>query len=150
MIDLAALTTVLDTDPRYDTKVRSGHGSGLLALLNAPEPGQTTFRSDVSVDEIKEAIGDGIRTLTAVKLQQLRFLVVDQGTGIDFTKAAIRTELREIFTGNTAVLGRLRDAVSRQKTFADSFGDEPITKEHLRQVLPQISKSYLAQYLARP
>lgn len=145
-IDFAALKTALETDPRYDTAVRAGKNRELLALLDQEEAGQTVFKS-VPVDEVREAIGDGVRGLTAAQIQVLRLFVSEQGE-VDFRKAATRAEIREIFTGNTTVLGRLQAVATRTRTYGEAFGGT-VALHDLWVVLKQIPKSYMATYIAR-
>ncbi len=144
-VDLDALRVELGTNPRYDAAVRSGKNRDLLVLLNEDEPAQTTFRI-VPANEVREAIGDGIRGLTAVQIQALRLFVGEDG--VDFTKKAIRDEIREIFSGNASALARLQAVAIRPKTYGEAFGGV-ITLRNLWATLKDIPKSYMAQYFAR-
>ena len=146
-IDLVALETALETDPRYDVAVRAGKNRDLLALLNEAETGQTVFQA-VAKDDVLEAIGDGVRSRTAAQIEALRLYT--SGEQVDFRKPAIRTELQEIFTGNQPVQDRLRALATRTPSYGEAFGEgSEVTLSDLWKVLPQIPKSYMAQYLAR-
>ncbi len=144
-IDLVALETALETDPRYDVAVRAGKNRNLLALLNEAETGQTVFQA-VAKDDVLEAIGDGVRSRTAAQIEALRLYT--SGEQVDFRKPAIRTELQEIFTGNQPVQDRLQALATRTPSYGEAFGGE-VTLRDLWAVLKQIPKSYMAQYLAR-
>ena len=144
-IDLNALKTALETDPRYDAGVRAGRNEELLALLKVAETGQTVFQS-VSRDDVLEAIGDGVRSLTSAQIEALRLYT--SGEQVDFRKPAILTEVREILSANQPVLDRLQAVAQRTRTFGEAFGGE-VTLRDLWAVLKQIPKSYMAQYLAR-
>jgi len=144
-IDLASLKTALENGARYDVAVRSGKNSVLLSLLREEEAGKTVFRS-VSSEDVLEAIGDGVRGKSALQLELLRLYTSKEN--VDFSKAAIRTELRQIFTGQTVVLSRLQVLSSRTRSYSEAFGGD-VSLRDLWAVLPDISKSYMAQYKAR-
>ena len=144
-VDLDALKTALENDPRYDSAVRTGQNRELLNLLKDPETGQTVFQS-VPKDDVLEAIGDGVRSLTTAQIETLSLYM--SGEQVDFRKPPIRTELQQIFTGNTAVLDRLQTLEVRTRAYGEAFGGEATLRD-LWVVLKQIPKSYMAQYLAR-
>ena len=144
-VNLVALKTALESDPRYDSAVRSGKNRELLALLSAPEPGATVFQA-VPKDDVLEAIGDGVRPLTPSQLETLRLYT--SGDQVDFRRLGIRTEIQEIFRGNQPVLDRLTAVSERTRSYGEAFGDD-VTLRDLWAVLKQIPKSYMAQYLAR-
>lgn len=147
MTDLIALKTALENDARYDTVVRSGKNSAVLALLNDDEVGQTRFLV-VPIDDVLEAIGDGVRGLTAAQRETLKLFTVRDT--VDFRKSAIRTEIREVFSGNATVLTRLQTVAQRTRTYGEAFTDSgAISLRDLWDVLKDIPKSYMAQYLAR-
>lgn len=143
----SALTTELDTNARYDTAVQGKSLQPLMALLNTEESGQVVAQA-VSSDDVREAIGDGIRGLSAAQIQTLRLMIPDDGR-VDFRKANIRNEIREVLSGKTAALDRLRDVATRTRTYGEAFGFENVNKQDLWKVLPDIAKSYMATYLAR-
>lgn len=148
MIDLVALKTALETDVRYDAAVRSGKNSQVLALLNDPELGQTQLLM-VPTEDVLEAIGDGVRGLTVAQRETLRLFTAREF--VDFRKAAIRTEIREVFAGKAAVLSRLQAVAQRTRTYGEAFTDgEAVSLKDLWAMLKDIPKSYMAQYLARP
>ena len=142
MIDLAALTTELETNPRYDATVVSGNNTGTVALLAELEPSQTTF-VQATPDEVRKAVGDGIRTLSAAQIQALRFLVGEEG-GVDFSIPEIRQELAQIFTGQSAVVARLTALASRPRTFGEAFGGK-VTLNDVRAAVKQIAKAAINQ-----
>ena len=144
-IDLDALKAALESDARYDRAVRDGKNRELLALLSSPEPGITVFQS-VPKDDALEAVGDGVRGLTPVQIETLRLYT--SGEQVNFQKLAIRTEFREIFSGNQPVIDRLVAVAARTRSYGEAFGGE-VTLRDLWAVLPLIPKSYMAQYLAR-
>jgi len=144
-IDLVALKTALQTDLRYDSAVRGGKNRELLSLLNEAEIGQTVFQA-VARDDVLEAIGDGVRSLTAAQIEALRLYT--SGEQVDLQKPAIRTEVQRIFAGNQPVLDRLQAIAQRTRSYGEAFGGE-VTLRELWVVLKQIPKSYMAQYLAR-
>ena len=148
MIDLAALITELETNPRYDATVVSGSNSGTLALLLEDEPGQTTFTT-ATANEVRQAVGNGIRTLTAAQIQQLRFLVSEGDEGVDFSVPAIRQELAQIFDSQQPVKDRLAALASRPRTFGEAFGGQP-TLNDVRAAVRQISKSLISQHANDP
>ena len=145
--DYSALTTELDSNSRYDIAVRGKSLRPLMALLNAEQSGQTVAQA-VSSDDVREAIGDGIRGLSAAQIQTLRLMIPDDGQ-VDFRKANIRNEIREVLTGKTAALTRLQAIATRTRTYGEAFGFERVTKQDLWKVLPNIPRSYMATYLAR-
>ena len=145
--DLVALKAALERDTRYDAAVRAGKNRDLLNLLGEDEAGQVQFLSMPSED-VLESIGDGVRTLTQYQRETLR-LFTARAT-VDFRKPAIRAEIREVFAGNTAVLNRLRGVAQRTRTFGEAFTDGgAVSLRDLWAVLKDISKSYMAQYIAR-
>lgn len=144
--DYTALTTFLDAAPAFDAEVRNKSLQPLIAKLNSPEAGQTGFQV-VSSDDVLEAIGNGVRSLTAQQLQRLQLFTSREE--VDFNRQRIRGEMRDIFSGNTAVLDRLQALASRTKNYCEAFGFDSVSKRDLWKVLPNISKSYMAEYLAR-
>jgi len=138
-IDLAALKTELETNSRYDATVVSGNNSGTTALLAELETGQTTFVT-TTVNEVREAVGDGIRSLSAAKIQALRFLVGEGQSGVDFSVPAIRQELADIFIGQAAVIARLTALASRPRTYGEAFGGQ-VALNDVRVAVKQIAKS---------
>ncbi len=145
MVDIAALTTALDTEPRYNAAVMGGRNRELLALLNADEAGETIFL-EVSSEDLLEAIGDGVRGLSATQLETLR-LYTSRET-VDMRKPALRAELLQMFGGNANARTRISDAVSRTKTYGEAFGGE-VTLGDLWAALRGVTKSYMAQQIAR-
>ncbi len=144
-IDLEALRIELGTSPRYDSVVRLGRNRELLALLDEDEAGQNTFLV-VNSEEVLEAIGDGLETLTAaVAVEKLRLLTARQT--VDFNKQAIRGQLRGIFAGNQLVLDRLQAVGSRTATHAERFGGK-VSLRNLWALLKDIPKSYMATKMA--
>ena len=143
-IDLAALKTALETDSRYDAAVKAGKNRDLLTLLNASEPARTKIVTTTR-DDVMEAIGDGIRTLTSMEVETLSLLLgVDT---VDFTKAGILSEIENIFSANATVLSRLRALHTVSRTYGEAFAGEPgdvVTNRDLGAVLSQIPKSYMA------
>ena len=144
VIDLAALKTALETNSRYDVAVTSGKNRDLLRLLNADEPNQTVFQA-VSSEDVLDAIGDGIRSLTAMQLETLR--IFTNREEVDFRKPSIRTELRQIFAGNDIVLTRITTAITKTRSYGEAFGGT-VTLQNLWAVLKNIPKSYMATKLA--
>lgn len=140
MTDLQALKTALETDPRYDVAVRAGKNRDLLNLLNEPEVEQFQFLI-VPTDDVLEAIGDGVRGLTVEQRETLRLFTAREF--VDFRKPAIRTEVREVFTGNTAVLNRLRAVAQRTRTYGEAFGGT-VTSRDLGIALKGVAKSMTA------
>ena len=78
-IDLSALKAALETDLRYDAAVRAGRNMGLLTLLIETETGQTVYQA-VPKDEVLEAIGDGVRGLSAAQIEKLNTGNIDPST----------------------------------------------------------------------
>lgn len=144
-IDLDTLANTLATDSRYDIAVISGKNQDLLALLGEAETGKTVFRS-VPKDDVLEAIGDGVRTLTTTQIEML--CLYASGGEVDFRKPAIYAEIGQIFAGNQDVLDRLRVIATRTPSYGEAFKGE-VTLRDLWAVLKQIPKSYMATYLAR-
>lgn len=145
--DFNALKVELENSARYDTAVRGKSLQPLMALLNEEEIGQRVFRA-TPAEDVREAIGDGVRSLTADQKATLR-LFIGSDNLVDFRKPAIRAEIREVFSGKTDVLTRLRTVAQRTRTYGEAFGFEQVRKEDLWRVLPQIFKSYMAEYLRR-
>ena len=157
-VDLAALKAELE-DPRYDAAVTSSKNRDILALLGEDVPGQMVFRA-VPAQDVREAVGDGVRSLTAVQVQILRLFAGGDGD-VDFTRAAIRDEIQQLFIEtplsrwtlsklfpNRPVLARLQALVTRNRRYCDSCGGMPTLRD-LWAALRQIPKSYMAQYFAR-
>ncbi len=142
-----ALTTELQSRARYNSAVRGKSLQPLLALLNEEESGKTVPRSVPSID-VREAIGDGIRGLSASQIQTLRLMIPESGE-VDFRRTAISDEIREVLTGKANALTRLQTLATRTRTYGEAFGFERVTKRDLWKVLPNIPKSYMATYLAR-
>lgn len=143
--DFAGLKTLLET-PAFDTVVRGKSLQPIMAILNSDEAGQTQFLS-VPSDDVLDAIGDGVRTLTAEKLATLQLFT--SRNEVNFQKQSVRREIRDIFSDNTTVQDRLAAIASRTRTFAEGLGFASITKEDLWKVLPLIFKSYMAEYQRR-
>jgi len=146
MIDLVALVTELETNPRYDASVRSGNNTETTRLLGELEVGQTVFTT-ATIDQVKEAIGSGIRTLTLEQKADLRFLVESGGDVVDFSVPAIRTELSQIFTGQSAVVTRLTGLAAttiRTLSFGEAFGGKA-TLNDVRAAVRQIAKAAINQ-----
>ncbi len=147
-VDLVALEEALENGSRYDAAVRSGKNSQILALLNEDEAGQTQFLV-VPTDDVLEAIGDGVRGLTAAQRETLRLFTARDI--VDFRKKAIRDEIQEVFSGKAVVQTRLQAVAQRTRTYGEAFTDgEAISLRDLWAVLKDVPKSYMAQYLARP
>ncbi len=144
--DFAGLQAFLESDVDFDTAVRGKSIRPLLAQLNDSGPGTSIFQQVVS-EEVLDAIGDGTRGLSAQELARLQLYT--SRDEIDFTKPAIRAEIDEIFVGNTRVLASLATVSSRSETHGNVFGFDPVVKEDLWQILPNIAKSYMAVYRAR-
>ncbi len=144
MIDLVELKIALETDPRYDNAVRTGKNRELLALFAADTTGLTFLK--VGPEDVMDAIGDGVRGLTAEQREIL--LLFTSGEAVDFRKVATRTEIRQVFDSKAAVLARLQAVGSRTATFGDAFGDSPVSLRDLWAVLRDIPKSYMATKLA--
>lgn len=148
MTNLTTLKATLEIDPRYDGAVRSGKNSQILALLNENEAGQIQFLV-VPTDDVLEAIGDGVRGLTAAQIETL-CLFTARDT-VDFRKEAIRDEIQEVFSGKAAVQTRLQAVGQRTRTYGEAFTDGGLVSlRDLWAVLKDIPKSYMAQYLVRP
>lgn len=140
-VDLVSLRTALEFDARYDAAVVAGNNRGLLSLFNDDEEaGQTTFLQ-VDSEDVLDAIGDGVRGLSTARIETLR-LFTSRET-VDFRKQSIRRELRQIFTGNPDVLGRLQAVSSRPSTYAERFGGQ-VTLQDLA-VLSDVPKSHRAK-----
>ena len=144
-IDYTALQTALETDIRYNSAVVSGKNNDLLNLLNDDETGQTVFQV-VTTDDLLDAIGSGVRTLTSDKLQTLQLYIGKDN--VDFTKASIRAEINEIFAGQLTVQSGITTLSSRTRSYGEGFGGT-IELRDLWVVLPNIAKSYMANYIAR-
>lgn len=144
MINLAALQTALETDPRYAAAWAAGDNATLVSLLNQRHPTNTAFQS-VSRETLLTAIGEGIRALTGDALARLR--VIAAGESVDLSQASRRQELTQIFTGQTDVLTRLSAAATRPATYADAFGAQRVSIEDVRAVARLSSTSYRARYL---
>lgn len=144
-IDYTALQTALETDMRYDLAVRGGINRDLLNLLNEDEAGQTVDQI-VTTDELLDTIGSGVRPLTVDALGTLQLYT--NKDNVDLTKPSILAEILAIFTGQSAVQNRITTLSSRTRSYGEGFG-ETISLRDLWQVLPNISKSYMANYIAR-
>ena len=143
MINPVALKTDLETNVRYDADIRAGNNSKLVELLSEEEIGQTIF-IQATVDQVKGAIGSGVRSLSAAQIQTLRFLVDSGGDVVDFSVRAIREELAQIFTGQTAVIDRLTALASHPRTYGEAFGGNP-GLEDVRVAVAQITKAHINQ-----
>lgn len=144
-INYSALQTDLENNTRYNRAVRDGKNRDLLSLLNDDESGQTVFRV-VETNDLLDAIGSGVRSLSSGQLQILQiYTAKDQ---VDFTKASIRAEIQEIFIGQTAVQDQIQTLSSRTRSYGEGFGGT-IGLRDLWKVLPNINKSYMATYIAR-
>jgi len=142
-IDPVALKTDLENNPRYHDSVVAGDNSRTLELLSEDEPGQTIFVI-VAVDEVKEAIGNGIRSLTAAQIQALRFLVDSGGNTVDFSVRAIRQELAQIFSTQQPVKDRLVAVASRTRTYSEAHGGVA-SLDDVRAAVAQITKAHINQ-----
>ncbi len=143
-IDYVALQAALENDARYDSAVRGGRNRELLALLNAPETGRSVFQV-VNTDDLLDAIGDGVRALTANQRETLKLYLAKET--VDFTKANILTEIQNLFATQPVVLNRITAIASRPRSFGEAFGGE-VTLRDLWKVLPNITKSYMVSYIA--
>ncbi len=140
--DYPGLQAELETNiPRYDAAVRAGNNSTLVDLLNEDETGQTIAVARSS-DDVREAIGDGIRGLTAAQIQTLRLMIPENGE-VDFSRVAIRDEIREVLDGKTAALARLQTLATRTRTYGEAFGFERVSLNDVRQVVRLIAKSFI-------
>ncbi len=144
--DYAALKGFLESEAGFDTNVRAKSIRPLIEQLNGEESGQTSSKV-VSSEDVLDAIGSGIRTLTSAQKETLRLFTNREN--VDFRKVSIRAEIIEVFSGQAQVLARIQSLVTRTKTFCERFGFDRVTKEDLWKVLPQIPKSYMAIYRAR-
>lgn len=138
-IDLAALKTALETDPRYDADVRAGRNRNLVILLDDPEVGKTKVLK-VGGEDVLNAIGEGVRGLIDKDRETLR-LFTDR-IDIDFSKPSIDAEIREIFKTDTDVLARLDTLTKRTQTYGEAFGGT-ISIDDIRLSVRQISKSFI-------
>ena len=155
--DFAALETALETDPRYDAAVRHDPilnvgGKSLqpiMALLNEEDPDGDFVYTDVSVADVLDAApANKLKNLTAD--QRARLQVLKQGGDIvALSRPGIRAELLDVFQITEAQLATGLPVVRRRPRYGEAFGFDRVTKEDLWQVLPQITKSYMAQYRAR-
>ncbi len=143
MINPVALKTDLETNARYDADIRAGNNSKLVELLSEEEIGQTIF-IQATVDQVKGAIGSGVRSLSAAQIQTLRFLVDSGGDVVDFSVRAIREELAQIFSSQPLVTARLTALVSRSRTFGEAFGGK-VSLNDVRAAVKQIAKAHINQ-----
>ncbi len=136
-----ALKGELETADRYDSAVVAGRNSELVELLNEEEEGEVITVS-VSSDDVREAIGNGIRGLSATQIQTLRLMIPENGQ-VDFSRAGIRNEIREVLTGKAAALARLTALATRPRTYGEAFGYERVGLTDVRQAVRQIAKSFI-------
>lgn len=156
--DFAALKTALETDARYDAAVRhdpiaNTGGKSLqpiMALLNAEDPSGAYVYEDVLVADVLDAApANKLKNLTTV--DRARLQVLKQGGDIvALSRSGIRTELLDVFGVTEDQLATGIPSVRRKPRYGEAFGFKTVTKQDLWKVLPQIAKSYMAQYLARP
>lgn len=146
MIDLVAFKTELEVNSRYDSAVRGGHNRELLVLLKEIEPGKTVFRPDVPVSEVRATIGNGVKGLSSDNVTLLNFQVPTSGV-VDFSQQGVRDAIDEVFASKQGVLNRISTMRSRPRSWGEAFGGQFNLKD-LHAVLPQISKSKLATYMA--
>lgn len=139
-INLTALKAALESNPRYDTAVRTGKNRVLLQLLGDLEPGQSIFRL-ASRDDVLEAVGDSIRTMTAVRRETLSLYLVD--AQVDFRRLTTFSEIMETVADDMTAGLRIAAIASTPRTYGEAFSGE-VTLRDLWAVLIQIPKSYMA------
>jgi len=145
-VDLAALETELETNMRYDVDVRRGSNGNLTRLLADMETNKTIYLS-VPVNDVKEAIADGIRALNTKDTDTLTYLVGSEGF-VDFTLPGIRAEFDDVFKADATTLARVQAIEFRSRTFGEAFvvgppggiGNEPKLND-VRTCVKQITKS---------
>lgn len=144
MTNLTALQSFIEGTPALLSMLQAGSNAELVTALNEPD-GANNVAQLVSRDVVLGAIGDGLRGLDDASLQKLRILLT--GEQVDFRVAAVRDEIREIFSANQIVLDRLTVAASRQKLYADRFDTERIGLADVRAVAKRVSTSYYNKYM---
>ena len=142
VIDLAALITELDANPRYDDSVRRGDNTLTTALLAEIEPGKTIFL-EVPVAEVRNAIGNGVRNLSIEEMQSLNFFIPDTGT-VDFRFSNTRGEINSLMGGKQSSLNRLLKISTRDRTYGEAFGAKPSLND-VRTAVKQITKAAINQ-----
>lgn len=121
----------------YAVSVAAGRNADLLAILNGPH---ASAKSDAVVprSQVRAAIGDAARALTAAQLQRLQLLLVEDL--FDFGNSADVTELRAIITDANAI-ARLAAMAKRPATVAEAAGIGVVAPEDLWAVLPTVPGS---------
>jgi len=138
MIDMNAFVIELATNPRYDDSVRRGDNSLTTKLLHDLEPGKTMFRK-VPVAEVRAAIGNGVKGLSADNMQMLNFQVPAEGE-VDFSQQGVRDAIDEAFLGKVGLLNKIAVMRSRDRTYGEAFGDQPGLND-VRKAVKQIAKA---------
>lgn len=140
MTDLAALRTYIEGDVTLMALLAAGNNGELVRRINeTPDAGRVPIVA--RRDDVLAAIGDGLRLLTDPQLQKLRILM--SGETVDFRLQAVQAEVREVFVGQTTVLSRIAQAVTRPKRLADRFGAEEVSLHDVRAVAKAVPSSLL-------
>ena len=145
--NFAALTTALETDPRYDAAVVSGNNGEVTRLLNeieslVPGPGNKTVIIDVPRRVALKAFRDAVRVLTQLEMDRLK-LVLGESESIATSDPDIRAEIVDIFGGASAAVTRLTAAATRDATYGDALGYPQVSLDTVRKAIRQIAKSFI-------
>lgn len=139
MADLAVLKSVLESDPRYDTVVRTGRNSECLQLLNATKTGAAKVWNDIPVEDFLEALGSFV--LPAVAETRLQTIIASNGE-VPTSRAGVRSWLQANIT-DTNIITALRALAEREETWAEAAGIGQPSLNDVREVVRQIAKSFI-------
>ena len=146
MADHAALTTALNTDPRYAAAVPGSSTGPIWELLNARDPAGTFTFHDVPIADVLEAAGQArMKALSSDERGRLSVLR-DEGS-VRLSKPQIRAEFLDVLGITEDQLASGVPEVRSRPRFCEAFGFEQVTKQDLFRVLRDVPASHLAQWL---
>jgi len=139
MADIAALATLIDSDPTLDAAVRAGRNGELVALLNADVAGTKRW-NDVRVDDFLDAIA--LETLTAAQENRIQTYTNNREL-IPSSKPNVRSWIQAQGFA-PATITALRALAERDPTFVEeSPVGEAVTLQDVRKAVRRVAKSHI-------
>lgn len=146
MADLAAVTTALDGDARFDAAIQAGNNTEVRRLLMEEVRGEMVPRSAIPQAEILRAIAPALPDRTQVQIEQLKLLLPIDSI-FDARDRPQVSAVRAVIADHAQAASRFDTVCVRPKRVVDDFdvGDGGVSLDDVRLFVAQITKALVNQ-----